>query len=231
MIPESSLLVRVHDRAPSLETHGKARLPRLGHFFCGPFREHDEGGAGRSRPSLLGSGDYGIDAKGRHVGPDGAGCDAVQHEETSDVVHGLCGPADVFVGKYHARGSFDVGREHDRRTLLENLSHDVVDGMGSILHVRTVGVLGFDWLRLENRVRSGNGIAGSADVEDFRPAIGEPAIADDHDVFVGSELPGYCLHAKGTRTRHDCHLVSIIRSLQQIVQISHDLLKGLAHQI
>mmetsp|Transcript_17405 Transcript_17405/g.36462 ORF Transcript_17405/g.36462 Transcript_17405/m.36462 type:complete len:346 (-) Transcript_17405:255-1292(-) len=231
VISEPPLLVRVHDGGPALETHRKGGFLRFCHLLRRLFGEHYESAAGGTGPSLLRRRDDGIDAEIFHIGPDGSGGDAIEDEEAADVVYGLGGLADVVVGEDHAGGCLDVGGEEDCGAFFRDFFHDIVDGVGGVVHVRAVGVLGGDGLGFEDGVGGGYGVARAAHVEDFGPAEGEPAVADDHHVFVGSELAGYCFHAEGSRTRHDSNFVRIVSSLQQIVKVPHDLLKRFTHQV
>ena len=78
-----------------------------------------------------------------------------------------------------------------------------------------------------------HGVAGRdrAHLQDLRPAVAEPAVADHQGLFAGGELAGDRLHAEGAAAGHDGDRVRVIDLLQRRGQFAHDALEGLRHVV
>ena len=74
--------------------------------------QHHHPGRRRRRPALLRRRDQHVDPGLRHVHPDAARGDAVQHQQRADLVRRLGHRRDIGVGQDHARRGFDMRREH-----------------------------------------------------------------------------------------------------------------------
>src|SRR5690606_3021038 len=68
-------------------------------------------------------------------------------------------------------------------------------------------------------------------LEDLRPAVAEPAVADHQAFLAGGELPRHRFHAVGATARHDDRRPGAVDLLQRPGDIPHDLLEGLRHVV
>jgi hypothetical protein len=130
---------------------------------------------------------------------------------------------EVFIGQDDACGGFHVRGENDARPLLANPGGDHLDGF------RRKGRGGFvaDLRGLDHGGFRGN----VTHLEDLRPAVGEPAVADDHHLVVRGKLAGDRLHAEGAAAGHDDGSIGVIDFAEHGVEIGHDTLERLGHVI
>ena len=219
----AALFVGLHDLQPFLQVAGEAGALAAFDALAGLFAEHHQGAAGRGAPAFLRSADQYVDAIGAHVDPERAGGDAVEHEQAADRVHGVGDGAQVVVGQDHSRGGFDMGGENHLWLLrLDGRYHFVYRWRGE-------GGLAAGFYRpgLQDL-----GFGGDlAHLEDLRPAVAEPAVADHQAFFAGGQLPRHGFHAEGAAARHHGYGAGVVHLLQVAGDVAHDLLKGLRHVV
>ena len=114
-------------------------------------------------------------------------------------------------------------RENNRRALFTDFS---CNRLGR-LRCEGRGALVADLRSHDDGCFRGN----SAHLENLRPAVGEPAVADDHDLLPGGKLAGDSLHAEGSAAGHDDSRVGMVDLAQNRVEIVHDALERPRHVI
>ena len=171
---------------------------RLVDGFACRRAQHHHGAARRAAPPFLRRADQHIYASGLHIYPQCPRGDAVQYQQTLNGVHGISQGAQITVGQDHARSGFHMGGEHQGRPLVGDGGHGFFNGDWCPRGLSTDVIMGIDAAGLEHGVRTGN----LAHVKDLRPAVAEPAVADDQDMLVAGKLPGNRLHAEGAAARH-----------------------------
>ncbi len=70
-----------------------------------------------------------------------------------------------------------------------------------------------------------------AHVEDLRPAVAKPAIADHHDMFAGGKLAGDGLHAVGAAAGHQHGGMRAVDFFQDAGDVSHHALEVFRHVV
>ena len=163
--------------------------------------------AGRAAPALLRRADQHVDAGGRHVDPDRAAGDAVQHEQAAD-----------------ARARRRPLRADSRRASImpaavSTCGANTTAGFSARIvattssqRCRRVRRLspGCHWARLQHR---GAG-RDASHLEDLRPAVAEPAVADHQRLAAGGELARHRLHAEGAAARHEDRRAGVVDLLE-----------------
>jgi hypothetical protein len=138
-------------------------------------------------------------------------------------VHGIGDGTQVGVGQQHAGRRLDVRREHHVRLRVADGRDHLRDGR------RRVGRLParLDRARLQHRRLRRD----PAHVEDLRPAVAEPPVADDQAIPAGSELPGHRFHPERAAARNDDRRVGAVDLLENAGDVLHHALKGARHVI
>ena len=115
------------------------------------------------------------------------------------------------------RGEDDVG------PCLTDLCLNLLDRRGRKGRVDLVaGAAGFHDMGLS---------AEAARFEDLTPAIGEPAVADDHCLSLLTELPRDRLHREGAAAGNDGDRMGLVDLAQHLRDVPHHVLEVLAHVI
>ena len=70
-----------------------------------------------------------------------------------------------------------------------------------------------------------------AHLEDLRPAVAEPAVADHQALLIGRQLPRHRLHAVSAAARHHRHGMGVVDLFQGGGDITHHALKRLRHMV
>ena len=215
--------VLVGDRQPLREVHREARRGAGGHGLPSGFAEHDVTGPGGSAPALLRCTQQHVDAELLHVDPDRAGSDAVEHEQTADLVGGVGERADVVIGQDHARGRLDVRGEDDLRLTQADRRDNVVDRRGRPrgLHVVAVGSGGED----------GDVVADATGIQDLRPAEGEQTVAHDKGAPPRRDLTGDGLHRVGAAAGDDRRGVRVVRFFEDAEHLLHHVDEARGHVV
>ena len=114
-------------------------------------------------------------------------------------------------------------REHHRRLFFGN------GGLHFGNRCRCPGGLRFSGslARLDHSVRGGD----LAHVKNLRPAVAEPAVADDHHVFAAGKLAGHRFHAVGAAAGHQHGGMRAIDFLEHAGNVRHHALKALGHVV
>ena len=132
--------------------------------------QHHERAARRAGPALLRRRDQHVDARRRHVDPHRARGDAIEHEQPADLVRRLGDRAQVVVGQDDSRRGLDVRREHHVGPLVA----DRAPPPRRSAPARTAPARPSPLRRALARSRGRD----AARLEDLRPAVAEPAVAD-----------------------------------------------------
>ena len=216
-------LIGFHDLQPLLEVHGEGAALCGIDGLAGAFAEHDHGAAGRAAPALLWCRDQDVDTGGFHVHPHGARGDAVEHEQATDGVHGIGNGLEVVIGQDHAGRGFDVGSEHQGGLFAGDGGHDLVDGGWHPGALRVVA----------QAARLHDGVAGRdlAHVEDLRPAVAEPAVADHQNMLAVCKLTCDRLHAEGATAGHERDRMCVVHPLEHGRDVGHHALEALGHVV
>ena len=223
VVRRTALFVFVGDEQPLLQVHREARRGRCLHGGAAGLAEHDVAGARRSAPALLRGGDEHIDTEIGHRRPHRTRGDAVENEDSADVVGGLGNLADVVVRQEHPRGGLDVGSKHDSGLLALDRGDHVGDGG------RRPGGLVLSAVRggLEHGRLRGDG----SGVEDLRPAEGEQTVAHDQRLLAGGQLTGHGFHGVAAAAGDDGDAVGIVGRAQDPVDVLHHGHEPLRHVV
>jgi hypothetical protein len=81
--------------------------------------------------------------------------------------------------------------------------------------------------RFHHRVAGGD----LAHVEDLRPAVAEPAVADDHHMLAVRELARHRLHAEGAAAGHQHRRVGAVDALEHGRDVGHHALEAPGHVV
>ena len=184
---------------------------------------HDERGAGTARPAFLRRADQHVDARRLHVDPHRARGDAIEHEHAAMLVRGVGDRADVRVGKDDAGCGFHVRREHDVGTLAADRGDDLGDRRRRVRRLAA----GAHGARLEH----GGARRDAAHVEDLRPAIAEPAVAQHEAALAGGELASDGFHAEGAAAGNHRNGIGVVDLAQRGADVAHDALEAPGHVI
>ena len=219
----AAAFVGLHDLQPLLQVHREAAVRRAVDGGSCALAQHHESAAGRTAPALLWRAHQHIDPRGLHVHPDRARGDAVEHEEAADFVRGLGHRAQIVVGQDHAGGGFDMRRADHGGALLADRGHHLGDRRRRIGHLAP----------RRNGPRFEHGVCGRnlAHIEDLRPAVAEPAIANHQGGFAGGELASHRLHAEAAAAGHNDRRARAIDLLQHARDIAHHLLEFARHVV
>ena len=190
---------------------------------AGALAQHHEGAAGRAAPALLRRADQHVDAGGLHVDPHRAGGDAVEHEQAADLVHRIGHGLQVVVGQHHAGRGFDVRREHHRRLLAR--------GWWPRPRRSAPARRASAGRRRRARLQHGARRRDAAHVEDLRPAVAEPAVADHQHRAAGGELARHRFHAEGAAAGHDDRRARVVDLLQHAGDVAHHALELARHVV
>ena len=133
--------------------------------------------------------------------------------------HGL----QITVWQDHACSGFHVRGKHHGRLFFGNSGLNISNGSRNPRVLRAgTGLAGF-----EHGVRRGD----MAHVENLRPAVAEPAVANHHHMLTCGELARHGFHAVGTAARHQRRGMRAINFFQDAGNISHDALKTARHVV
>ncbi len=216
-------LVGFHYLQPFFQVAGKAGAGGVVDGVAGAGAEHHHGAGGRAAPAFLRRTHQHVHAGGFHVHPHRARGNAIEHQQAADGMDCIGHLAQVAVGQNHARSSFHVRCKHHLGLLDSNGFHHLFDGAGNPR--RLVAVAGAAGLEHHRRGRD------AAHVENLRPAVAEPAVADDHDLLAGGELPRHSFHAKGAAAGHQNGRVRVVDLFQNARDVFHDTLETLRHVV
>ncbi len=219
----ATAFIRFHDLQPLLQIAGKAGAGGAVNGRTGATAEHHHGATGRSAPTLLRGADQHINAGRLHIDPDGARCNAVQHQQAAHGVHCIGHAAQVAVGQHHAGGSFDVRCKHHIWAFACNGGHDFFHRAWNPR--RLLGVS--DAAGHQDR-----GLGRDvAHVKNLRPTVAEPAIADDQCFFVGGKLARHGFHAKRATAGHQNGRLGVVHLFQDGRDVAHHTLEALRHMV
>ena len=68
-------------------------------------------------------------------------------------------------------------------------------------------------------------------LENLRPTIAKPTVANDQAIAARGKLPGNRLHAEGTTAGHNNRGLRVVHLLERRRDVVHHFLKGLRHVI
>ena len=121
-------------------------------------------------------------------------------------MHGVGNGANVVVGQYQAARGFHMRSEHHIGLLFEDGRHHFGDRRRHPGRLRAIAdTAGFQH----------GGLGGDpAHVENLRPAVAEPAVADDQHLLVTGKLARHGFHAEGAATRHQHDRLGVIHLFQ-----------------
>ncbi|MDT4858506.1 hypothetical protein FQZ97_929790 [compost metagenome] len=138
-------------------------------------------------------------------------------------MHRVGDRAQVVVGQHHAGGGFHVRREHQRRFFCRDGGFHVFNRRRRPGGLRALG----------GAARLHHGVAGGdrAHVEDLRPAVAEPAVADHHHVLAVRELARHGFHAEGAAARHQHGGVRAVDALEHGRDVGHHALEAFGHVV
>ncbi len=195
-----------HDLQPLLQVTGKTGTGGGFQRLAGTRTEHHHGTTRRPAPALLRCTDQYVNASGLHIHPHGARGNAVQHHQPANGMHRIAHCTQVVIGQHHACSGFNVRCEH-------NIGALCLDGGNHFLHwaghPRCLWMAA-EGVRLEHGGRTGN----APHVKDLRPAITEPAVAQDQRLLVGCKLPRHRFHAECSASRHQHCAVGVVDLFQ-----------------
>jgi hypothetical protein len=164
-----------------------------------------------------------VDAGVLHVDPDRARGNAVEHEQPADGMHRIGHRTQIGGGQDHAGRGFHMRCEHHVGPRRGDGGDDFVDRCRR----KRALLAGRDAARLQHlRLRR-----NAAHFEDLRPAVAEPAVADDQDPLVGGELACHRFHAEGATARHDDGRSGVVDRLEGARDVAHHALEALGHVV
>ena len=185
--------------------------------------EHHQRAARRAAPAFLRRGDQHVDAAGLHVDPHRPRGDAIEDEQSAAGAHGVADGAQVRVRENDSRRGLDVRREYHVRLRLADRGDRFVDRDGRERRVPR----GARPARLQHGRFRGN----RPGVEDLRPAIAEPAVAQNQALPARGELPRHRFHPVRAAAGDDDGGMRVVDVLQDAREIAHDALKALRHVV
>ena len=71
----------------------------------------------------------------------------------------------------------------------------------------------------------------AAHVDDLRPAVGEPTIANDEHLLIASKLPRDRFHTKRAAAGHERHALGFVNAFEHARDIAHHIAKLAAHVV
>ena len=185
--------------------------------------QSNQGTARRAAPAFLRGADQHINTTGFHIDPDCTRGNAVQHKEAINRAHRFTHRTEVRLGQHDACRCFNVGRKNHCRLFTKDGRNHLFDRGGCKGCLRLC--------RHRASLQHRHIMRDLAGLEDLRPAIAEPAIAQNETRLVLRKLTGHGFHTVGATARNNHGGIRLIHLFDHRRDVGNDLLELLRHVV